>query len=511
MIVVLDTNAILSDPLITSTAWKILAHAARTWGVRVCTTEVVLVEASAGYKRRLDEALVGLKRWEDKHLSALASPTITQGLRERLDAESTAYGPTLRGALGGIPVDVLPIPSVSHEVLVARAANRVPPCDSNGDGYRDTLNWYSIIDLLDHAGGVFFVTADTDFASEGKLHPVLQREVEQVRASAEVHVIGSLPELALVLASEFAEVDEQDVKAIQARLQLEALTQFVTVELLRDLSAVPVSERSLALPLAAHGPVLAVLGHVSGGRVEVKAAMTQEESAVEVSFRADTTVLFQLPPESSLSPDIVEVLGGSDQRLVQTTKPLEYKALVTVDRFDHPSQGELISVRAPSDDPGHQTWHRAATNHLLQSVGGTRMSEIKIPPGTAEAIRRMSEIKIPPGTAEAIRRMSEIKIPPGTAEAIRRMSEIKIPPATAEAIRRMSEIKIPPATAEAIRRMSEIKIPPATAEAIRRMSQGQTPPPAGRRDSPSDGGEIRDAGDGGDATPDSTDDGEGLR
>ena len=395
MIVLLDTNAILSDPLLGSTAWKVLAHAARTWRVRVCTTEVVLIEANAGFRRQTEGALVGLARWEDKHLRTVAAPTATQSLRDRLTREAMEYGSMLRGALGQVPVDVLPVPTVSHETLVARAADRVPPCDSKGDGYRDTLNWYSVIDLLEH-DDVYLVTGDTDFANhEGELHPPLQLEVEQVRASAKVKVIGSLPELASTLASEFAELDGQDLKGIQDRLRLEALTQFVATELLRNVSTISVSERSLALPFASSQPVLVGLGEIGGSQIEVKAALGDNESAVEVTVRADTTVLFKLPLESALSPDIVEVVGGTGQRLVQTTKPIEYTALVTVGRFDHPSQGELISVRAPSDDAGHRAWRAAATNRLLQSIGRTRLSDLAIPSeATLEAIRKMTEASV---------------------------------------------------------------------------------------------------------------------
>jgi hypothetical protein len=60
MIVVLDANALVMDPLCGGIAWRILALGAASWRVSVAVPRVAMIEAVAIYQRRVEEALAGL-------------------------------------------------------------------------------------------------------------------------------------------------------------------------------------------------------------------------------------------------------------------------------------------------------------------------------------------------------------------------------------------------------------------------------------------------------------------
>jgi hypothetical protein len=446
MIVALDSTVLVSDPLLGSTAWKILAHASRQWDVRLCTTELVLLEAAAGYRRRMAEATVGFERWEARHAGALGLQSLAAEVRNRLSELEAAYATKLRGVLDDIPVEVLPIPDVSHRVLVERATNRIPPCDEAGDGYRDTLNWFSLLAVAqDDEDGVFWVSGDADFAGPdgSDLHPVLQDELRE-QGLRQVRLARSLHDAALGIAGHFAQVTEEDLQQIQARLATDTLTTFVRTELLADLPAVDVSVIPLALPVGARSPVFGALHDITESNFEVKSQLEGGGAAVEVAFVCAATILVEAAPDTDLGTEFAEVSEDDDIRVWQTTKPICFKALLTVDQYDRPTGGELTSIRARDDDPGHAAWRRAMHRRIAKAGG--------LSPETMEAFREMQGFKFPPETMEAFREMQGFKFPPETMEAFRKIQGFKFPPETMEAFRKIQGLSIPTETFEALRR-----------------------------------------------------------
>jgi PIN domain len=184
----------------------------------------------------------------------------------------------------------LPIPDVDHPVLIERATSRRPPCDSKGNGYRDTLNWFSLLALAgDGDSSVFWVSNDSDFAGEDEevLHPELLAELNERDLQGRITLIRSVRDVSPTVASQFGNADE-DLHNIQARLTKDALTNYVRTQLLADLPSVEVSAASLALPLEAGSPALSALGNVTDTEIEVKAALEGGVAAVEVGFTCDT-------------------------------------------------------------------------------------------------------------------------------------------------------------------------------------------------------------------------------
>jgi hypothetical protein len=129
VIVLLDSTVLVSDPRLASIAWKVLAHAVGRGDVRVCVTEVVVVEASAGFERRLEEARSELESWKRRYAGPLGLTTGLTAIQHELAAPNRTARDDFEAALQTIPVEVLGFPEVGHDVLVSRAARRTPPCD----------------------------------------------------------------------------------------------------------------------------------------------------------------------------------------------------------------------------------------------------------------------------------------------------------------------------------------------------------------------------------------------
>lgn len=451
MIVVLDTTVLVADPLFRSTAWKILVHASRRHGVRVCISDVVRREAVAGHARRVDEALVGVDRWESKHATVLGLTPLVTHLREQMSQTASSYEETLAAILDAVPVEVLPIPDVDHAVLVDRAARRVPPCDSKGDGYRDTLNWFALRSLAqENEDFVLWVSGDTgDFTAEDPetLHPDLLLELEGLGCAERVSLASSLTSAALSVAATFAE-PAKDLASLQRRLTATDLADFVKEELLGKPADIDVSSVALALPARGLAPALGKIGPTIETTIEVKAPLESGEAAVEVTVSCETAILVdQIGPHADLGEAFVLISDDEGRQIYETTKVVSFTALVTVDEFDRPIAGELISVRAPAEDPGHTFWRTAARVNLDPWRGSAAL---------AESLRNLSTVSLSPETLAAIRKLQNPTLSPETLAAIRKMSTFTLPPETLAAIRKLQNITITPETLAAIKRMQRL-------------------------------------------------------
>jgi hypothetical protein len=422
VIVVIDSAEIIADPLLRGTAWKILAHGARKLTLRLCITEVVRLEAVAGYSRRLDAPRAALRRWEASARSLGLSGS-TASLEDEIAGVAAAYEKTLIAALDDVPVEVLPVPDVDHGTLVERAANRIPPCDQNGDGYRDTLNWFVLLALADqHADGVLWVSSDSDFAGgDGSLHPTLQAELE-TRRGGSVTLIRTLKEAAFQVAAELGEAEADDMRDLQTRLASDALAGYVKSELLTNPPAVPVDAISLALPPGTRTPALTAVGEVIESTFDVLSPVEDQQAAVEVSLVAEATIVVEVRPGTELGVDIIEVVDNGELRIAKTTKPLRFTALLTVDQYDRPTGGDLTAVKALDDDPGHAVW-QAALRRRAAGLG------VHIPPETLAGLTGAAAFTPPP---EVLKQFSSVTptftLPAEVFKSFSELQELKLPP-----------------------------------------------------------------------------------
>ena len=91
----------------------------------------------------------------------------------------------LTDAFVDLKVAIIPPPKIDHVDLVRRAASRRKPCDNNGDGYRDTLNWLTLLAVASaHPKDEIFWVSDNsrDFGAEDgdELHMDLKEELRSI-------------------------------------------------------------------------------------------------------------------------------------------------------------------------------------------------------------------------------------------------------------------------------------------------------------------------------------------
>ncbi|MEJ1088202.1 PIN domain-containing protein [Microbacterium sp. Mu-80] len=188
MIVILDANVLVSDPLLRGSIWPQLTDAISGGRVEVFLPRLAREEAVATY-RRLREA----KAVEIQAVDRRASLDVQKHLERAVATarkEAKKYPRLLSKALQEVGVTVLEAPQVSHEDVARRAIDRRRPFDDAGSGYRDALHWLSVLEVVDDRfedSNIVFVSADRRaFGASGKssdtLHPHLVEELEEREA-----------------------------------------------------------------------------------------------------------------------------------------------------------------------------------------------------------------------------------------------------------------------------------------------------------------------------------------
>jgi hypothetical protein len=225
-----------------------------------------------------------------------------------------------------------------------------------------------------------------DFGSddgEVQLHQVLVAELAGIGAEDRVQWIRTLPELVLVLAAEHSPEASDDLIAIQARLREQALSQFISTEVLASAVERPVNPRDCGLPTATTSAKITTVGEPHDLELNVRGAVGDSEAVVEFALEAETSILIDLPPNSSSDDSRLSIVStdvtGTTGRLL---KPLRFSGLITLDRYDRPQGGELTRVTARRDDPGLLAWKR-----LTQSQRFTGLDLPLVPPDVFKAWR----------------------------------------------------------------------------------------------------------------------------
>lgn len=185
MIVLLDANVLVGDASLRKPIWQTLAAAIAARKMRVFVPEIAVLEAEGKFARnrqeiatRITAAGNGASRLVRDHLA------VARALAEKEGADYK-IGPKLV-ALG---LELLATPAPDHDELARRAILRLRPFDSRGSGYRDSLHWFALLDLIEEfaTDDIVFVSDDTTaFHADGAhdqenpvLHPDLQHEASK--------------------------------------------------------------------------------------------------------------------------------------------------------------------------------------------------------------------------------------------------------------------------------------------------------------------------------------------
>ena len=339
MIVLLDATVIGSDLGCSSAAWQVLALATPGWGVKVAVTEVVVAEAVALYQRKIEAAHIGLERWAEKHLAAIGLPEARSAAESVLSDAASAYADRLRANLKASHVDLLAVTDMPHMVLVRRATDRRRPCNDKGDGYRDTLNWLTLLALAKSQPEeqIVWVSDNTgDFGAddqddESAFHPHLIEDLESISAREVVSWKRTLADAVLGLAAEYAPGSEADLKRVKEKVRDASVLTFLTTELLPSAIQQPLSPRLCALPSETQSAVLVSAERARNLKLDVKGVVSGSavaEFTIEVDAGIDATMVF-----ANTSGSVHSGVGG------------ELRFRVPVQRAGRGSQGSPARAR----------------------------------------------------------------------------------------------------------------------------------------------------------------------
>ena len=376
MLVVLDTTAIVADPYCGGIAWRVLAHARDAWGVRAAVSDVTVLEAVAGYRRRLGDAQAGLDRWATRYVALGLQPTIDSAKAD-LRSLGESYPERLAESLRGVGVEVVPVPPIPHTTLVERATMRLKPCDQDGNGYRDTLNWLLLISMAkrEPTETTIWVSDNSkDFANAEAtgLHEELVAELDEQGLAERVIWAQTLGDAVLRVAESHAP-DVADIKALHRRLRDDTVRTYLEQQVFTALSGTTLDARRCALPLATRSAILTQLSPITKLTWTARATVKRDETVAEFSAEVDVAIVVTFPPGVEPGEDengtIISI--NTDGTSVQLAKPLMVRGLLTVDQWDKPVGGEVTRIEALSDDPGRRAWVAAEwlrTSDMLKGI-----------------------------------------------------------------------------------------------------------------------------------------------
>jgi len=169
---VLDSTVFGGDRYLESAAGRVLRDESEAGRLRIAVPTVVLLESDANHRRAVLKANEQLIAARDK-LEQLRAPQAGD-LRPR----KLQYRQEIEELVRAADSKLLPIPDVPHATLIEKAVNRIRPFDSNGDGYRDTLVWHTILELLEVVGDrVILISNDRAAFSDSKDRPRLAADL----------------------------------------------------------------------------------------------------------------------------------------------------------------------------------------------------------------------------------------------------------------------------------------------------------------------------------------------
>lgn len=186
MKVVLDSNIIIADFWLESTNFKLLFESSKKGNVNIYIPEVVLDEVVNKYSKRLEDSkerigselkkIMKLSKEEEKN-------PISQNM---IDKSVSEYQKHLLQVIKKSSIKIIKYPKTDHKFLANKAINKQKPFNINEKGYRDSLIWENIKELLTDSESavsqpelVFISNNHKDFAtSEYELHKDLISELE---------------------------------------------------------------------------------------------------------------------------------------------------------------------------------------------------------------------------------------------------------------------------------------------------------------------------------------------
>ena len=190
---ILDTTELRGQRRLESGHLRLLVHARKLLKDSVSIPEVSLLEHVRHIREGIEKDAADLTR-AAQNLSRVRGKEMTVPTLN-VEEETAAWATWAREQLARLGINVLPLPSPSHEALLRRDLERRKPFDNDGKGYRDALIWESVVTAAKEAptSTVVFITQNvSDFVQCGELHPHLLEDCskEGIEPGRIVHANG---------------------------------------------------------------------------------------------------------------------------------------------------------------------------------------------------------------------------------------------------------------------------------------------------------------------------------
>lgn len=245
MEVIVDTTTLHDHAAeMDSNAWTAVLAASKRGNISLSVPLVVLREAERQVRAATEDSLRSLSATAKKIRASTSRNSLEQFLsnfRAHADQDAADYLTRARNKIEENGGRILELPNVSHEEVFERAITFTQPFKRDGSGYRDSLIWLSVLDVVKNCPAgteVLFVSGNTkDFASGDLLAPLLEAEVSEAAQGVKVRLVHKLQDLTPLLEqAKHAKSEDrgtsapasQDIEQVEADAAVSRLSEVET-------------------------------------------------------------------------------------------------------------------------------------------------------------------------------------------------------------------------------------------------------------------------------------------
>lgn len=377
MIVIIDTSVIVADFWLKGTEFSILWANLETISAQLVIPEVVLDEAVNKFGERLKEAVDAAQ----KKLNALEK--LLQKDQIKLDSvsiedEKKKYRRYFKERINYISGSIAPYPNTPHKEIATRAMHKRKPFNSSGKGYRDTLIWETVKEVVGKEDqAVKFITQNSrDFGEAQILFSDLADEIIDSKQVQLFNSLHSFNQENIIPHLKKADKELQHKQEMMITRILPVWLENNLLDLICDEDLEAIVEYDLP----------SGVGRISAGPIEVIQDILIESIKMSTSgdLIADVKVVARL--EVSLELDWKDYTEYSEVRtlLGYDEERFEYASLDRSEELDfliraivNSESQEIISCELTGMSGPYGSWSlHEMPNECKDSGSGTRYSEI---------------------------------------------------------------------------------------------------------------------------------------
>lgn len=234
MNLILDTNIFISNPTLSSMNWDVLNDYLLKTDSKIIMPQIINKEISAVYKRRLQKEYSryksSMKSVNDMILESIKDNGVN--IEEQADKIKTHIFQKL---------NIKDSQIIEHkpdylDKAIYRAVNHIRPCSDKKEEFRDTIIWLTLIDMAKMSSEkiMAFITNNTkDFYREDKLHPDLQRDLEE--NGIKILLFTSLSDF---IKDHSNKIERYSIEQLVNKVNLEKLNEEIFDEIVRDINTI---------------------------------------------------------------------------------------------------------------------------------------------------------------------------------------------------------------------------------------------------------------------------------